>query len=216
MGGACSHGPQNSGENSPEYRTYQAQAESNAQLQRAVIELKTELKEDLRRTVREEILPVVEGAHPVPKEVREKQLQAKNSALEKVILGRVEWVTVESQNIRMRARIDSGAASSSIHAENVVEKVNDGKTYVQFATVDDEGKVYLLFKEVVKTIKVRSASGLKRRYVVKMKVILGGKEHEINVNLIDREEMTYKFLVGRNLLMGRYIIDVSQSRILGK
>ncbi len=211
----CSHS-EKSLEQTPEFRSYQVQVESNARVEQMIQKLRNEIKDDLQKTVKDELLPAVQGLNYIPKEVREKQLQAKNNILDKVVIGRVEWVTVSSQSIRMRARIDSGAASSSIHAQNVTEKDVDGKTYVQFETVDEKNKTYLLFKEVVKKIKIRSASGLESRYVVPMKVILGAKEHMINVNLINRDHMTYKFLVGRNLLMGKYIIDVSQSRLLGK
>jgi len=212
---SCSHS-QKDLEQSPEFRSYQVQSETNARVEQVIQQLRSEIKEDLQKTVKEELLPAVQGLNYIPKEVREKQLQAKNNVLDKVVIGRVEWVTVSSQNIRMRARVDSGAASSSIHAHNITEKDVDGKTYVQFETIDEKNKTYLLFKEVVKKIKIRSASGLESRYVVPMKVILGAKEHKINVNLIDRDHMTYKFLIGRNLLMGKYIIDVSQSRLLGK
>lgn len=211
----CSHSKQGL-EQSSEFRSYQVQAESNARMEQMIQKLRNEIKNDLQKTVKEELLPAVQGLNYIPKEVREKQLQAKNNILDKVVIGRVEWVTVSSQSIRMRARIDTGAASSSIHAQNITEKDVDGKTYVQFETVDEKNKTYLLFKEVVKKIKIRSATGLESRYVVPMKVVIGAKEHTLNINLINRDHMTYKFLVGRNLLMGKYIIDVSQSRLLGK
>jgi hypothetical protein len=213
--GGCTHKNPNP-ELSPEYRSYQVQVEANARLEQVLTQLRSELKDDLQKTVKEELLPAVQGLNYVPEDVREKQLRAKNSAFEKVVVGRVEWVTVSSQKIRMKARIDSGAASSSIHAKNLQEKEMDGKTYVQFETEDDDGKSYMLFKEVVKNTKIRSATGAKTRYVVPLKVILGNKEHDINVNLVDRDKLTYNFLVGRDLLMGKYIIDVSQSRLLGK
>jgi hypothetical protein len=213
--GGCTHKNPNP-ELSPEYRSYQVQVEANARLEQVLTQLRSELKDDLQKTVKEELLPAVQGLNYVPEDVREKQLRAKNSAFEKVVVGRVEWVTVSSQKIRMKARIDSGAASSSIHAKNLQEKEMDGKTYVQFETEDDDGKSYMLFKEVVKNTKIRSATGVKPRYVVPLKVILGNKEHDINVNLVDRDKLTYNFLVGRDLLMGKYIIDVSQSRLLGK
>ena len=51
--------------------------------------------------------------------------------------------------------------------------------------------------------------------LIKEKVKMGNLEREILINLNDRTNMDYKFLVGRNLLLGRYIVDVARSHVLG-
>ncbi len=176
-----------------------------------------DMKQDLKLFIREEVLPKVQGLNYVPQEVQDKQNKAKKVASGRVVLGRVEWVTVSSQNIRVKARVDSGAATSSIHAVKIEEKLLDGKKYVQFETFDEENKPYVLLKEVIKSARIKSATGgMEKRYVVNMKIKIGNQDHDIKVNLTDREHMKYKFLVGRNLLIGNFVVDVSQSRLLGK
>ncbi len=186
-------------------------------LQQMIAESNEDIKKDLKLFIREEVLPKVQGLNYVPKEVREKQISAKKVASDRVVLGRVEWVTISSQNIRVKARIDSGAATSSIHATKIEEKTMDGKRYVQFETLDEDNKPYVLLKEVIKSARIKSATGgMESRYVVSMKINIGNQDHDIKVNLTNRDHMKYKFLVGRNLLIGNFVVDVSQSRLLGK
>jgi hypothetical protein len=60
-----------------------------------------------------------------------------------------------------------------------------------------------------------TAGFISRRYVIKEKVKMGNIEREVLINLNDRSKMVYKFLVGRNLLLGRFIVDVARSHVLG-
>jgi hypothetical protein len=88
---------------------------------------------------------------------------------------------------------------------------------VQFETFDQEGEKHAFLEKVVTSVVVRSSTGETReRYVIRKKIKLGAYSHEINVNLNDREGLQYRFLVGRNLLMGQYTVDVAQTRVLGK
>lgn len=177
-------------------------------------ELHEELKNDLRTYLRKELVPELQRSG-LSQSARKNQLKAQKAAQKKIVLGRVEWVTFVSNSMKLRARVDSGAQTSSMHAVNVVEKQIEGKDYVQFESEDFQGKNHVFLKEVVKTARVRSSNGdLSKRYVVKMKISLGARQHNINVNLNDREKLDYNFLIGRNLLMGNYIVDVSQSQLL--
>ena len=193
--------------------------EENEQLKEDIQNHHDRLTVNLKELLREELLPEIQGLSFVPKDIRNKQMDAKTSVASKVVLGRVEWVTVKSNGLKVKARVDTGAQTSSMHAENIVEKEIEGKKYVQFESTDDaRKKKYVFLKEIVKSQRVRSSNGsVSRRFVVKMTILLGTQEHTINVNLNDREDLQYNFLIGRNLLlMGKYAVDVSQTRLLGK
>lgn len=190
--------------------------EENQKLKKDIEASHEKLTKNIKEIIREELLPEIQGLSFVPKDIRNKQMEAKTKAAEKVVVGRVEWIKIKNNGMRLKARIDTGAQTSSIHAENVVEKIIEGKRYVQFESYDFKDKKHVFLKEVVKKQKVRSSSGtLSDRFVVKMTIALGTEEHNINVNLNDREDLQYNFLVGRNLLMGKYVVDVSQTRLLG-
>jgi ribosomal protein S6--L-glutamate ligase len=135
---------------------------------------------------------------------------------EKVLIGRVEWVDLPELKLRHRARIDTGAKTTSLHAVNIEEVEQHGQLFVKFQTVDGDGKKIDLLRKVDTTQRVSNTAGaVSKRYVIKEKVKLGPVEREILINLNDRSGMDYKFLVGRNLLLGRFIVDVARSHVLG-
>lgn len=135
---------------------------------------------------------------------------------EKVLIGRIEWVSLPEMKIKHKARIDTGAKTTSMHAVNIEEVEQRGELFVKFQTVDAEGKTVEVVRKVDTTQKVSNTSGfVSKRYVIKEKIKIGNIEREVNVNLNDRTKMDYKFLVGRNLLLGRFIVDVARSHVLG-
>lgn len=135
---------------------------------------------------------------------------------EKVLIGRIEWVELSSIKVRHKARIDTGAKTTSMHAKNIEEVMRNGELFVKFITEDNEGKPLEVLRKVDTTQRVSNAGGLvTKRYVIREKVKLGKIEKEVLINLNDRSKMQYKFLVGRNLLLGRFIVDVARSHVLG-
>lgn len=168
-----------------------------------------QFKKELRTLIKEEF-DKKDAVKIVEQKITDKELS------KKTIIGRIEWVSIDYKKMKIKARVDTGAQTCSLHAENITEKEIDGKKYVQFESVDEYGKRFVYLKEVIKSQRVKSSNGqVSKRYVVKLLVTLGKKEMEVNVNLNDRVDLNYNFLIGRNLLMGRYIVDVSQSRLLG-
>src|SRR5690606_27458547 len=77
----------------------------------------------IKDLIREELLPEIQGLSYVPKDIRNKQMEAKTSVAQKVVLGRVEWVKIKTNGMRLKARVDTGAQTCSMHAENILEKI---------------------------------------------------------------------------------------------
>jgi hypothetical protein len=135
---------------------------------------------------------------------------------EKVLIGRVEWISLPDFKIKHKSRIDTGAKTTSLHAVNIEEVEQRGELFVKFQTLDSEGKVVELVRKVGATQRVSNTSGfVTRRYVIKEKIKMGNIEREVLINLNDRSKMEYKFLIGRNVLLGRFIVDVARSHVLG-
>ncbi len=135
---------------------------------------------------------------------------------EKVLIGRVEWVELPEIKLKQKARIDTGAKTTSMHAVNIEEVQQRGELFVKFQSVDSEGKLVEVFRKVDTTQRVANTAGfVSKRYVIKEKIKIGSIEREVLINLNDRSRMDYKFLVGRNLLLGRFIVDVARSHVLG-
>lgn len=175
------------------------------------------LEEKLSRVIRNEIMPELREISVYSRKTMRKQNEIKSEALQKIIIGRVEWIQTTDPEVKFRARIDTGAQTNSIHAEKIKEVSKEGVPYVEFVTVDEEGERHTFLKKIVKTTVVKSTSGNSvKRYVIRLDLLFGGRQISTNVNLNDRTHLKHKFLVGRNLMLGDYIVDVSQSRLLDK
>ncbi len=191
--------------------------ENSAAYNEILTEFKEQARTDFRKIYRDELQKELLGISSLPPELKKNQRNAKLGVRKKIVVGRIEWVKIGPDEIPLKARIDTGAKTSSLHAKNIKEFVEDGKKYVQFETYHNKDDSHIFKKEVIKTSKVRSSNGaVETRYVVPMEVKLAERSFDINVNLNDRDDLKYNFLVGRNLLMGYFVVDVSQSRILGK
>ncbi len=132
------------------------------------------------------------------------------------IVGAVEWVTVQPPGLRLEARIDTGAETSSIHAEDVELVEKDGKRYVRYTLRDPEtGEAYPLESRVRRRVLIKQEEDQHdRRYVVRMWVALGEARLHIDVTLANRAGMDYPLLIGRNMLTDVAIVDVARHHTL--
>jgi hypothetical protein len=175
------------------------------------------IKQTIATTIRNEILPELREVQlGNSRLLTKKQIKLQKNKQKKIIIGRVEWINLVSPDLNLRARIDTGAQTCSLHAESIVEKEINGEKHVEFTTLDEKNKPVRMLHKVVEMSRVKSTSGKsEKRYVIELDIIFGKRNITVNVNLNDRKKLRHRFLVGRNLLLGDYIVDVSQSRVLG-
>ncbi len=132
---------------------------------------------------------------------------------DKAILGRVEYVWLDGANHYLKARIDTGAKSSSLSATNVQRFERNGDRWVRFdvALFDDRPEV-TLEAPLLRHVKIRQASvdELERRAVVKLSIRLGEIHEETEFTLSDRNEMLYSVLLGRSFLRDIAVVDVAK------
>lgn len=127
------------------------------------------------------------------------------------VIGGVENVVVEPLNLKFEARIDTGAKSTSIHAENIQLIEREGKRFVRFSLYDSKTKSLVeVERRFRRRVIIKQQDGNNEmRYVVTLLLTLGKNKDEVEVNLTDRSAFDYQLLVGRNLLTDRAIVDVS-------
>lgn len=133
------------------------------------------------------------------------------------IVGEIEKIGIPAINYITDARIDSGAKTSSITGTNLKEtKSLAGKKSLTF-TIKVDGKNRELTAPIIKKIKIKSAVSTNKdnRYVVELPICFGNKLKTIEVTVANREKMDYQVLIGRNLLIDGYLIDVSKKHLLG-
>jgi hypothetical protein len=127
-------------------------------------------------------------------------------AKEKIRLGAVEHVVLLPWGVLMPARIDTGAATSSLDARNLTVKGNT----VEFNLPPQYGgrRVSL---PVVKWKTVKTAEAQDRRPVVVIELCIGSQRIRTRVNLNDRANVKYPLLIGRNTLTQGFLVECSTS-----
>lgn len=132
----------------------------------------------------------------------------------KMIIGEVENVRLVPPNVILKARIDTGAKTTSIDARNITPFERDGKQWVRFEILAGEKK-HTIERKVIKTVQIkRHGKAAQDRYVINMRIILGNVSRLIHVNVNDREAYTYPVLIGRNFLRDYFIVDVAKKHQL--
>ena len=125
------------------------------------------------------------------------------------ILGWVEKAHLPDVGITLKAKLDSGAETSSLDA-NVIKKFRqDGKRWVRFVLTDREtGEEHTLVKERTRTVSIVQHDGSRQsRPVVEVPVCIAGRTITAEFSLIDRGEFIYPMLLGRRALKSFALID---------
>lgn len=132
----------------------------------------------------------------------------------KEIIGAIEWLYMDPPGRHFRARIDSGAETSSLSAADVIEFERDGDDWVRFTFTHDNAEESVDFELPIKrTVLIRqpAVDEPERRFVIELDIRLGDQLQTTEFTLTDRSNMTYPVLLGRAFLMDLYVVDVSQS-----
>lgn len=137
---------------------------------------------------------------------------------DKLVLGAVEFFNVQPGNMRLEARVDTGATTTSLHATNVVVFERDGERWVRFDADTGAGKppvtLELPWERRVKIKGEGDEADL--RPVVTIEVSAGDVSRRVEATLNDRSNYEYPLLLGRNFLRDTAIVDVGRTHLLGK
>jgi hypothetical protein len=126
----------------------------------------------------------------------------KGGAGEKMTIGQVEDVILLPWGVRLPARIDTGAATSSLDARELTVKDN----MVEFRLPKMYGGLQLRLP-VIGWQKIRSADFRERRPVIEITFCIGPKSIRARVTLNNRATVTYPLIIGRNVLKDKFVVD---------
>lgn len=139
---------------------------------------------------------------------------------QKHVLGRNEWVGMPSLGSYFKARLDTGANTSSLTAKDIQTFERDGENWVRFKlAIDENDAVVPAVREreyeakVLRQVRIVQASGAETRPVVRLPLTLGPIEQNVEFTLNDRSHLTYPVLLGRRFMMDIAVIDIGQSYI---
>ena len=128
------------------------------------------------------------------------------------IIGAVEPIYFLPMKSAFEARIDTGATTSSIDADDIVEFERDGEKWVSFKITNRRsGETHTFERPIEKNLIIKRVDHQEHRIKVLMNVSFGGKDFAAEFTLAKRDKFEYQALIGRNILTGRAIVDTSLS-----
>lgn len=138
----------------------------------------------------------------------------------KIIVGSEEWCAFPQLAIpAIKARVDSGAKTSSLHAFNIKPFKRANQAWVSFEVHPLQNNRRTIIRceaEIVDKRSVKSSSGIaEKRYVIRTSLEHRGASWDIELTLTNRDSMGYRMLLGREAMVGRILVDPSASFLGG-
>ncbi|CAM3972173.1 RimK/LysX family protein [Vreelandella rituensis] len=175
---------------------------------REVGSLLRNLRQDVQRLEQREGEPVI---------IRE-ECQANDILDTKTIVGRNEWIGLPVIGTYLKARVDSGANTSSLSAREISRFERDGENWVRFKLALTEEDVVVdsqrdewIEAPVERRVRVIQASGDESRPVISLLMTLGPIRENVEFTLTDRTHLDYPVLLGRRFMMDIILIDVAET-----
>lgn len=141
---------------------------------------------------------------------------------DKIIIGAREWCSLPELGINLiRAKVDSGAKTTALHADNLECFTKNNEKWIRFSLkplkkLKPNHEITCEAKLIDNRV-IKSSNGTKEeRYVIETQLFLGDKSYPIEITLTNRNLMGFNMLLGREAIIGRNIIDCELKYILGK
>jgi hypothetical protein len=136
-------------------------------------------------------------------------------------LGWREWVQLPELGLRnVKAKVDTGARTSALHAFEVMPFDNNGVSSVQFKihpNQRDNDTVVVCTAALIDERIVRDSGGHReKRWVIETPVHIGKHVWLVECTLTSRDDMIFRMLLGRTAINNRAVVDPSRSYLLGK
>lgn len=140
----------------------------------------------------------------------------------KQVLGQIENVVILEKNLKIKAKLDTGAAMSSLSASNIHLFHRDHKEYVSFIFSDPDTHKKIVFTHILERYtRIRNRKSekenqlhkkLSKRPVIVLSIRIGNQTKKIGINLVDRSDFQYPMLLGSDALQKFHaLVDVSQT-----
>lgn len=136
-------------------------------------------------------------------------------------IGWREWVAFPEWGVAaVKAKVDTGARTSALHAFDIEDFERDGRRWARFGVHPwqrNHEDAQVVEAPLVDERRVTSSSGsTSLRPVVSATIDVAGSPHEIELTLTRRDAMGFRMLLGRKAMAGRYVIDPSRSYLTGR
>jgi hypothetical protein len=152
--------------------------------------------------------------------VAELQTEELQAEVQKTVIGWREWVSLPDLGIaHIKAKVDTGAKTSALHAFYVQPFERDGMPWVRFGVhpLQSTATQVIECEALVKDVRRVTDSGghAEMRPVIETTLVVHGEMRLIELTLTDRENMMFRMLLGRSALKRRFVVDSGKSFLLG-
>ena len=142
-------------------------------------------------------------------------------SVEPVTLGWREWLALPQLGIpSIKAKVDTGARTSSLHVDSLQTQERDGITWLNFRVSSTGRKIGGLYEcsapAIARRMVTDSGGRASLRWFIRTPVELAGERFDAEINLTDRRNMLFPMLFGRLALGDRFVVDPSASYRCGK
>lgn len=136
-------------------------------------------------------------------------------------IGWREWVRLADLGVAaIKAKIDTGARTSALHAFAIEPFRRTGRLWVRFEVhpLQRSGTVKIRCEApAIDERAVRNSGGqVERRYIIETSIVLGNRSWPIELALANRDQMGFRMLLGRTALEGRALIEPGRSFLAGQ
>lgn len=140
---------------------------------------------------------------------------------EKPTIGWREWIAIPALGLpAIKAKVDTGARTSALHAYYVTPFKRNGRDHVRFGIHPLQRRIDVEVTCEAPVIDRRwvadSGGHRELRYVIEAPIRMGGHEWPIEITLTSRDTMMFRMLLGRTAITGRMVVDPQKSYMAGK
>ena len=138
-----------------------------------------------------------------------------------LVLGWREWVRLPDLGLPpLKAKVDTGARTSALHAFCLRPFIENGKQRVEFEIhpkqLDNEQSVTCVSDVVDRRVVTDSGGHKEERWVIETTLCIGPHQWPIEMTLTARDDMRFRMLLGRNAIRNWAVVDSSRSYVIGK
>ena len=136
------------------------------------------------------------------------------------LLGWREWVSLPALGLEhIKAKVDTGARTSCLHAFRVRGFRKSGLLWVRFGMHPDQGSTARVVECEARVIDRRavtdSGGHTQQRYVIESEIVAGEFTWPAEITLTNRDTMRFRMLIGRTAMKGRFLVDPARSFLAG-